>query len=208
MLYKNKYRVESTRLKHWDYSSKGRYFITICTHHREHMFGAIVNGQMQLNENGNIVHQCWFDLPNHYPHIILDAFVIMPNHIHGIMGIDDCMVETGFKPVSTDVANNNVMGIDDCMVETGFKPVSTDVANNNEIIASPISVKPHGVSEFVRALKTFSSRKMNEMNHTPGLTRWQSRFHDHIIRNERELQRIQQYIHNNPLTWDNDSLKL
>jgi len=179
-LYKNKYRVETTRLKNWDYTSDGRYFITVCTIGRKNLFGTIENGIIILNENGRIVEQCWFDLPNHYSNLILDAFVVMPNHIHGIMIIDNSIVETGFKPVST---------------ETGFKPVSTDSKS-----------KMHGIFEFVRALKTFSSRRMNNLENTAGKQRWQTRFHDHIIRDEQELIRIQQYIHNNPSSWDNDSL--
>jgi len=194
-LYHNKYRVETTRLHHYDYASDGWYFITICTHGREHMFGNIITGNMQLNAYGTIVQNCWYDLVNHYRNLQLDAFVIMPNHIHGIMIIDN--------------SKNIGGGIDGAMVETGLKPVSTvtttDVTRSN---IPPIkSQSPHGLFEFVRALKTFSSRRMNEMDNTAGKTRWQSRFHDHIIRNEHELIRIQQYICNNPTSWDIDTLQ-
>jgi len=184
-LYKNKYRVETTRLPGYDYASAGRYFITVCTLNREPFLGKIENGQMQLNTNGTIVEQCWYDLPNHYPNLILDAFVVMPNHFHGIMIIVDGVV------------------VDTC-VDTGFKPVSTKPVSTN-----PVSTKkrPHGLFEFVRALKTFSSRRINEINHTVGQTRWQSRFWDHIIRDEQAFQRIRQYIYNNPSSWENDSLK-
>ena len=84
-LFKNKYRVESTRLQNWDYSSDGRYFITICTKDREPFLGKIEKGEMILNASGRIVEQCWFDLVNHYRNLQLGAFVIMPNHIHGKM---------------------------------------------------------------------------------------------------------------------------
>lgn len=162
-LYQNQYRIETTRLQNWDYTTYGAYFITICTHNRENLFGHIANGEMHLNDNGKIVEQCWHDLPNHYPNLILDAFVIMPNHIHCIM-----MINT---------------------VETGLKPVSTSPS------------KSHGIFEFVRALKTFSSRRINEINNTPGTPRWQTRFHDRIIRDEPELQQKRQYIHDNPAKW-------
>jgi putative transposase len=170
-LYQNKYRVETTRLQNWDYASDGWYYITICTKGRDNIFGIVEKGIMQLNNHGKIVEQCWFDLPNHYSNLILDAFVVMPDHVHGIMIINNTRVETGFKPVST-----------------GTKP-------------------RHGIFEFVRALKTFSSRRMNELDNTAGKSRWQPRFHDHIIRDEQELFRIQQYIFNNPATWEKDSLK-
>ena len=103
-LFKNKYRIESTRLQEYDYSSQGAYFITVCTKNRECLLGALVDGQIILNNFGKIVLDCWHDLPNHYSNIILDEFVIMPNHIHGIICIDDDpgnTVETGFKPVCT-----------------------------------------------------------------------------------------------------------
>ena len=170
-LFKNKYRIESARLKGYDYSSPGAYFITVCTKDRECLLGGIVDRQMILNHFGKIVLECWHDLPNHYSNIILDEFVIMPNHIHGIICIDNA-VETGFKPVST------------------IKPVSTELN--------------HGLSEFVRALKTFSSRRINTNRQTPGYPVWQSRFYEHIIHNETELKRIREYITNNPLNWETD----
>ena len=160
-LYQNKYRVETTRLQNWNYASDGWYFISICTKGREHIFGVVEQGTMQLNQYGRIAEQCWFDLPNHYSNLILDAFIVMPNHLHGIMIINN---------------TNETVGT----VETGLKPVST-------------TSNGHGIFEFVRALKTFSSRRMNELDNTAGKSRWQSRFHDHIIRNELELHRIRQY---------------
>ena len=102
-LFQNKYRIESTRLKGWDYSSNGFYFVTIVTKNREKLFGHIENKQMILNDYGKIVEQCWFDLPNHYVNCKLDAFVIMPDHVHGIIEIDNSVfdIETGQRPVST-----------------------------------------------------------------------------------------------------------
>ena len=180
-LYQNKFRVETTRLKNWNYASDGWYFITICTKGRENIFGIIEHGIMILNQYGRIVEQCWFDLPNHYFNLILDAFVIMPNHLHGIMIIDNTR--------ETVVSGNADGGVS---VNGGVPQSSTT---------------KHGIFEFVRALKTFSSRRMNELDNTAGKSRWQSRFHDHIIRDEEELHRIQQYIFNNPSTWEKDSLK-
>ena len=83
--FRNKYRVETTRLRNWDYSTPSTYFITIITKNRDNLFGEIKNGKMILNAEGNIVNDCWLDLPNHYKNIILDKFVIMPNHLHAII---------------------------------------------------------------------------------------------------------------------------
>lgn len=183
-LYKNRYRVESTRLKGWDYSSPGAYFITLCTKKRECLFGDVVEKSMILNENGTIVEKCWYDLPRHYDNIKLDQFVTMPNHVHGIMMID---IET--VPAS--------------LVETGLKPVSTATAITADIDNG--KMKTHGLYEFVRALKTFSARRINEHRKTPGKTVWQPRFYDHIIRDDNELSRIRKYIMDNPANWKNDN---
>ena len=158
-LYKNRYRRETTRLKDWDYVSCGFYYITIITKYRKHLFGDIVDGKMILNEYGKILYTCWCDLPDHYDNLKLDEFVIMPDHIHGIMII----VEAGLK--------------------SGF------------------TAKNHGLFEFVRALKSFSSRKINEYRMTPGVSVWHSRFYDHIIRSNQDLNRIRKYIQNNPVNW-------
>ena len=180
-LYKNKYRVESVRLKGWDYSSNGFYFITICVKNRECLFGKIVAWEMALNEYGKIVNQCWHDLPNHYDNIKLDAFGIMPNHIHGIMIVD----------------NNDILSASS--VETGFKPVSTTttIPSSPTTTSTPAQMpnkKRHGLFEFVRALKTFSARRINIIRKPPGTPVWQPRFHDHIIRNQNELYKIREYI--------------
>lgn len=87
-LYQNKYRNESARLHGYDYSSEGAYFVTICTKNRNHYFGEIFNGEMILNDIGIITEEIWFEIRIHYPSAILGAFVIMPNHIHGIIVID------------------------------------------------------------------------------------------------------------------------
>ena len=235
-LFRNKYRVETTRLRGWDYSQDGFYFVTICTNNRDCLFGEIVDDIMYLNDFGKIVNDCWFDLPNHYSNIILDAFCIMPNHIHGIIVIDNppdgtmgsgIVVETGFKPVSTvestepgivetglkpvSTVESTELGI----VETGFKPVSTVESTEPGIVETglkPVSTigstssgnQHHGLFEFMRALKTFSARQINELRNTRGETVWQSRFYDHIIRNDESLERIREYILNNPKSWAED----
>ena len=150
------------------------------------MFGRVDNGIMILNVFGHIVQNCWMDLPNHYPNLRLDAFIIMPDHIHAIFVIENdnaiTTVETGLKPVSAIPSSQ----------ETGLKPVSTNA-------------KRHGLFEFVRAFKTFSSRRINELRKTPGTPVWQIRFYDHIIRDPDSLTKIQEYILNNPINWAIDT---
>ena len=150
---------------------------------------------MVLNQCGEIIQRCWDDLPNHYPNCRLDAFVIMPNHVHGIVWID-----------------NSVLRSDaDAGVGTGFKPVPTDsepVSINNINIKPIPATKIHGLSEMIRAFKTFSSRRINELL-TAKLEinlvfRWQRSFHDRIVRDEAELNRIRDYIRQNPNNWKKD----
>ena len=130
----------SIRLKGYDYTQIGLYYITLCCQNRECIFGEIFNGEMVLNEYGKIVDKCWRDLPIHYQNIQLDYFVIMPNHFHGIV-IIDTIVGAGFKPALTNTD----------------KPAPTN----------------HGLSEFIRALKTFSSKQINQIRNTPGISVWQ-----------------------------------
>lgn len=98
-LYQNRYRIESTRLSGYDYVTPGWYFITICTQKRTRMFGAVRNGKMITNSYGEIVRTCWTDLPNHYHNIQLDEFIIMPDHIHGIIQITPAALSSS-KPYS------------------------------------------------------------------------------------------------------------
>ena len=115
--FKNKYRIPSSRLQTWDYGSNGSYFITICTKSREHFFGEIVDGKMQLNEIGKIAEQYWMEISNHFSFIELGNFVVMPNHVHGILIID--------KPNTVD-GNGNTMVV---VVETLHCNVSTNATN-------------------------------------------------------------------------------
>ncbi|MFH1745114.1 MAG: transposase [bacterium] len=187
-LYKNKYRVESTRLKNYDYTSDGAYFITICTKDREYFFGEIKNSQINTPQT-KIAAECWRDLPKHYPNCVLDEFIIMPNHVHGIIIIDNNLLNVSV-PLNTFVPSN-------MSAETGFKPVSTDGLN-----AVNINLKQHSLSEMIRAFKTFTARRINEMQNTRGQPFWQERFYDRIIRNGEELKKSRNYIIKNPERWE------
>ena len=178
--FQGKYRIESTRLKDYDYSLNGAYFVTLCTKNSMHLFGSIVDQKLIPNRQAEVVTECWLDLPAHYTNCVLDKFIIMPNHVHGIIIIDNEIAETGLKPDKVVV------------VETGLKPVST---------AGRVA-KPYPLSEIIRGFKTFSARRINEYQNTRGKAFWQSRFFDHIIRNREELKRIRQYIIENPLKWE------
>lgn len=178
ILFKNKYRIKSTRLKYWDYSDPGFYFVTICVKNRKNMFGEIIDGKMILNELGYVVKYCWRDLPNHYKNCILDSYVIMPNHFHGIIRIKNVHhynnVEMGLQPIS----------------EAGLQSAST-------------KYKQYSLFEMIRGFKTFSSKKINVVNHALYF-QWQKSYYDHIIRTQESLWNIREYIKNNPRNWGCD----
>jgi REP element-mobilizing transposase RayT len=154
------------RLIGYDYSSPGAYFVTVCAHQKQCLFGTIEKGIMHLNPHGKVVQKCWQDLQNHYAGINNEFFIVMPNHVHGIVVITNTNRRSGSKPDPTN------------------KPT---------------------LSEIIRAFKTFSSRGINESRHSPGTTVWQRSFYEHIIRNEKNLREIGEYIAFNPAKWDNDS---
>ncbi len=176
----------SIRLKGWDYSSAGAYSVTICAKYRECLLGNITGSDMCLNEYGNIAADCWQDLPKHYAHIELDAFIIMPNHVHGII-----VVGAGFKPAFFSNPDGKINA--ECKYRAGLKPAPT--------------YAQHGLSEIVRAYKTFSTRYINKIRNASGIPVWQRNFYEHIIRNEQELDAIRTYIKDNPSkwTWDEEN---
>ena len=127
----DKHDRKSIRLKGYDYGQSGAYFITICTQARVRMFGDVVDGLMDLDDVGRIVVQCWNGLPNHYSHVGLDAFVVMPNHVHGIIVISEEMNQAtwmGLKPATTQSEITRQHGLPE--IVRGFKTFSARYVNH------------------------------------------------------------------------------
>jgi REP element-mobilizing transposase RayT len=180
-LYKNKYRSDTSRLKGWDYSNPGRYFITICTYNKDHLFGEINGGIMELSDFGQIALQEWWKSFEMRSELFCDAFVIMPNHLHGIVRID------------------KIIG-DGLPVETHGRASQQQQQQNHGVAYR--STK--SISSFVAGFKSSATKKINECRRLPKDPVWQSRFHDHIIRDEIEFHRIKNYIIHNPRNWKED----
>jgi REP element-mobilizing transposase RayT len=178
-LYQNKYRIESTRLPNYDYAANGCYFVTICTYRKHCYFGTIVNSQMQLSQVGKIAQRHWQEIPNHFDGVYIDEYAIMPNHVHGII-----IINKPDRP-SRDVVYN----------------VSTD---NDDLYQtmSKLSPKPGSLSVIIRSYKSSVTRWCNRNNNN--IFRWQPRFYENIIRDERALNNIRKYIINNPAKWSED----
>lgn len=215
-LYQNKYRVESARLKNWDYRNAGAYFITICIKDRLCLFGDCRNGIMSLNEVGKIADRFWLEIPQHFTHVKLGAHIIMPNHIHGILILEKInkpnMVENrGADCRDTDVGADGVEALQP--VETLQCNVSTDPTQPTDPIHPPsfpknesmanITPKPGSISTIIRSYKSACTKHINLLQ--PELNfKWQGRFHDHIIRTDDDFVRITNYIIKNPKNWNED----
>jgi len=178
--FKGKYRIKSARLQNWDYSWNGLYFITICTQNREFYFGDVVKGEMILSAIGEIVKKYWYEIPKNFPFVELDEFVVMPNHIHGIIIINK--KDDNESHPDRDAINR----------------VCTDVGGITGIKNPMLSDNLSRIIRWYKGRVSFESRKIH-LDFT-----WQSRFHDHIIRNDESLQRIRDYISNNPIRWRGD----
>jgi putative transposase len=187
-----KHQRHSIRLKGYDYTRAGAYFVTICAQGRAEIFGNIVNGDMDLNPFGHIVQTAWFDLPRHYPHIQLDVFCVMPNHVHGIIILDEPPVGAGLK--------GKAIWLDEEMSR------KESTLENNKTRPYDHVPKRHPLSEIVRAFKSFSARRINGVRKTRGLPVWQRNYYETIIRNENHYNHIRAYILDNPRRRQEDQL--
>lgn len=158
---------KSIRLPGYDYSQSGWYFITICSYKHECIFGEIVDGEMKLNEWGSIIHDIWKSLPNHHP-VELDAFQIMPNHVHFILLISS---------VGRGIARN--------------APTFGDVTAGS-------------LSCIIRSFKSECSKQIHFL--FPNIHIWQRNYFEHIIRDDGDLNRIREYIIDNPMNWEIDEM--
>ena len=179
----NIHHRRSIRLKGYDYSQPGAYFITICTHQRECLFGEIIDGQMHLKNFGRIIQIHWGNLQKHHLHIKLDEFVIMPNHLHGIIILFNDSVGAGLN--DTFRSQTEQMTI---------KPAPATIVQST-------NYQQKGIPEIIRGFKTFSARQINNIRSQKGVPLWQRNYYEHIIRNESDLNRIREYIVKNPQKW-------
>ncbi len=195
--FQNKYRIASARAAWWDYGWNGAYFITICTKNREHFFGKIENGKMQLSTIGILADVMWHEIKNHAKNVELGAFVVMPNHIHGILILD--------KPENEPFINDNT-------VETRHalslqSPIQSPIQSQSPAEQRFQNQGQNTVSSIIGSHKSAVTKHCNRLKLTDNdgvVFGWQSRFHDHIIRNDAEYQRINNYIENNPKNWNID----
>ncbi|HUT22164.1 MAG TPA: transposase [Candidatus Bipolaricaulota bacterium] len=188
-LYKNKYRIDSIRLKGWDYCDEAYYFITICVKNANTFLGNIDNDKMILSEIGLTAKNFWLKIPKCFPTARLDIFQIMPNHMHGIILInndDDLTVKTAPRSV----------------VETRRGASLQRPSNHHHYVRKFGPLQKKSISSIINHFKGAVKKWCNNNNFE--YFEWQKKFHDHIIRDENAMARIQRYITNNPMKWHRD----
>ncbi len=187
----------SIRLKGYDYSSEGAYYVTIVAQGRECLFGEVINGEMFLSKYGEIIQKWRDEIPVHFPNVELGAFVIMPNHIHGIIFIIDNRRGEVISP--RDNPNNNIQDeyVDGDNNQGGGQQQGGD--------ASQPPLRRPTLGQIVAYFKYQSTKEMNKIETENAITKfWQRSYYEHIIRNEKELQQKTDYIMDNPSQWDED----
>ena len=172
-------RRRPLRLPAYDYAQPGAYFITLCTYRRLPLFGEIIEDRMRLNDVGQAVQSCWAELPLHFPHVEVDAFIVMPNHIHGVIMIHD--------------AGEHLAA-----------PENVGATHASPLPKRAFGPRHRSLVSIVGSLKSAAARRINQLRGTPGAPVWQRNYFEHIIRDEAALNRIRAYIQSNPQRWHFD----
>jgi len=170
LLFKNKYRIQSTRLVGWDYSSNGIYFITINTKFGKNYFGKIINKKMYLNNIGKIIKKYWYEIPNHFSNIKLDEFIVMPNHIHGIIIITSRDDGTASSPIQTETSLSKDDGTASSLsqIGTSSQPQTETLLNNNNNNNEKIDIDKE-INEGIDIDKNFESLSHKDLSFSSGV---------------------------------------
>ena len=170
-------RRKQLRLSQYDYSQNGCYYITICSYQRECIFGEVINSKMVLNDLGKLIETYWRNLPKRFPNISVTPYIVMPNHLHGIIIIDQTAALGCGKPHP-------------------YAPESTPTMNQRASIGND------GLFGIIRTFKSSTTTAANRIYETPGRKLWQRNYYDRIVRNEQELSKLTVYIQENALKWN------
>ena len=189
--FQNKYRIPSARHQHWNYGWAGSYFITICTHQKNNYFGEITDGKMELSKVGIIADLMWNEIRYHSKNIRLGKFVVMPNHVHGILTLEKDM----------DVDSTTTVETRHALSLPKEDPNSKRKPPKNIGEARYQNPGKNTISTIIGGYKSTVTRHSNRLKLN---FKWQTRFHDHIIRNEESFHQISNYITNNPKNWEKD----
>jgi REP element-mobilizing transposase RayT len=202
-LFKNKYRIASARLQNWNYANEGMYFVTICTKNRENYFGNIDSkGIFKPTEIGEIAYSEWFNAINIRPdmNLKLGEFVVMPNHVHGIIIIG----ENDFNAGLSGSLVINVRGAMHCASNIDIGIIDCETIENNPEYKNQFAPQSKNLSSIIRGYKssvtTFARKNGIDFG-------WQPLFYEHIIRSQNDFDRISNYIIQNPSNWAKDKFQ-
>jgi len=189
-------RRNSNRILQHDYSTPGYYFVTICVENRHQIFGVVKNDTMILNDIGNMIDLWWQKIFEKYDNISIDEYIIMPNHIHGIINV------VGAAPCSRPLINP----IGPIQNNNNQKNINDDIVSGENIV-SPLQY--NGLGQYISWFKRMTTNKyiqnVKNNNWQPFNKRlWQRNYYDHIIRNDKSLNQIREYIRTNSATWNKD----
>jgi REP element-mobilizing transposase RayT len=199
-----KHHRRSIRLPGYDYRSPGAYFVTVCVRQGDCLLGEVVDGQMQLSAWGQVADRQWRRIPQHFSHVQLDEWVVMPNHVHGILIITGRVgVGRGEASTPTPTSPSGQSPPTNLPVVSGF---GRDASPLQGTVALPNGAAAGSLGAIVGNWKSVTTRRINRMRHTPGVPFWQRNYWEHIIRTEDALHRIRAYIRSNPARWAEDQL--
>ena len=207
-----KHHRKSIRLKGYDYASKGMYYITLCVNARLCLFGDVVNEEMQLNDAGKMVDQIWREIPDHYPGTDIDEHTVMPNHLHGIIILNDTLVGAppcGRPEMNAEIGNQEqIQAQGPAHQEQGQAQGPAHQEQGQAQGPAPTGTRLK-LGDVVGKFESYTMHLYIQGVRNKGWKPfhkklWQRNYYDHIIRNEKELNRIRDYIINNPLKWEFD----
>jgi putative transposase len=183
----------SIRLKGYDYSQGGGYFFTIVTFERDCIFGKVNDGEMQVNALGRIVQDCLNEIPAHFPNAGIDSFIIMPNHVHGILFIyDDVFVGARYiSPLQKPSLQTPLQ-----------KPSLQEMPQSSQQQQRPHGFKPRSLGAIIASFKAAVTRRAGRELDSGNI--WQRNYYEHILRDHADYERVAGYIFNNPLHWADD----
>lgn len=202
-LYQDKFKIDTQRLKNWDYSNEAVYFITIVTKNRKCIFGSVIDDKMILNDNGQIIENELLKSIKIRKNWFFHNWIVMPNHIHLLIEIKEPQIVEAHSSASTSgiSLSTNVAEETHCCA-----PLQKD---QNQL-ESKLSRKPNSISSFVAIFKSVTTKQINDICKDPqqcvSTKIWQSNYHDHIVRNYKTFDKIYQYIKTNPGNLDTDSI--
>jgi len=206
----------SLRLKDYDCSRPGAYFVTIPTRNRECLFGEVHAGSVALNAFGAIIRDCWGELPGRYPAVELDAFVVMPSHVHGIIWLrEDAATDRGLRAgLEMSARAGAVVEMSVRAIHELPLPGELPLPAEPPLLEFPSRSSPDQEDRLRRRrmllplavgfFKMQAARRINHLRDTTGVPVWHRNYYEHVIRDELSLDRIRRYTEENPLQWTED----